>query len=707
MNKKHTLKKTAALLLGLALTVGGTGCGFITTDNQEDLEQKVATVDISGRLKTSANSEYKNYADDVASIVKDLSNVITKRDLVSYFMSTGYQYVEQYGYTYEATFNMLLDGLVSREIMIQYAVAYYLKNGANDGITAKNCKDYIEAELKKVSGKEKALLESHPEVLTLKYFLTDGGKSEAENLKDYDSTVYNLKKSINASLDSLEGSYITAESEEHKHEEARTLPTGVDTEKEDYYTSNYEIYTGRNGLDVCGEYEKLDGSTTATRQKAYNAFLTNLQSYNLINTDKSKGEVEDTADFNLLNYYYIELSSLLGQRLINKYYESLEAEISDKLDETYMQEKYNAYYAQNEQDYQNDPIAFATAMDGASADQFLLYGLKNFGYVYNILIPFSASQNVEYTAAKNRGLTEEQLYAKRAEILNNVKGTDQRSSWISAHDHANYSYEKDGKYYFFDDSFSGTKYEELTQYAGTYAFNGEVTYDADTEEYDIVKNEVDIAQFMQIFEDHINATVEGDDDIVEVTEETATYNVAPYKANGKVDYSKFVRYTGKVDFGGDNAPADFFNKASKQYQALSAVNELMFAYSTDTGCLNTYMGYSVSPYGTNFVKEFEYAAQQVVKEGVGSFAVCATDYGWHIVYCSFAYTANGDAYGVYDHNAKDTEGTFSNLFYESMKESAYTNYATEEQNRLLIEYDHEDCVTRFPKAYKDLLELDK
>ena len=74
--------------------------------------------------------------------------------------------------------------------------------------------------------------------------------------------------------------------------------------------------------------------------------------------------------------------------------------------------------------------------------------------------------------------------------------------------------------------------------------------------------------------------------------------------DGEVDsYGNFVKYVGKVN-GIDTAPANYFNKESKGYKALSAVNELMFAYSTDTGCLNTYMGYAVSPYGTDFVPEF-------------------------------------------------------------------------------------------------------
>ena len=92
MNNKHTFKKAAALFLGLALTAGATGCSFITTDNQADLEQTVATVDITAKL--TGTDEYKN---EVKAIVDKMSSDVLKRDLISYYLSTGYMYVEQYG----------------------------------------------------------------------------------------------------------------------------------------------------------------------------------------------------------------------------------------------------------------------------------------------------------------------------------------------------------------------------------------------------------------------------------------------------------------------------------------------------------------------------------------------------------------------------------------------------------------------------------
>ncbi len=699
MNRKNSVKKTAALLLGLALAVSSVGCSnFIVTDSEKDLAQTVAKVDISAQLAKDG-SEYKDVAAGVGEIVKSLSTEISKRDLVAYFLSTGYQYVESYGYTYEDTFNMLIDGLVSREIMIQYAIAYYLKN---TGLTVAGCQEYAAAQKAAASEKEKALLSSHPEVLTLKYFLTDGGADETE----YKQAVYSLKKSLNDSLDSLETSYIKAETDDHDHGEVRTLPTGVDTEKEDYYNENYGIYTGRNTKDGeggYGDYEKQDGSTTSTRQKAYNAFLANLQGYNMIGD-------EDTADVTHLNYYYVELSSILGQSLINKYFDDLQNSVTAKLDGTYMQNKYNEIYASQESSYKTDPKGFATAMDSVSDTSFLLYGLDGFGYVYNILLPFSTSQNIRYTEAKNnKANTQDDLYNIRKNILKDVRGKDLRDSWISAHDHANYSYTKvegeQTKYYFFEDNLAeNSRYEKLKQYAGNYAYNGKV--EEEDGELVATSNEVSIDEFIAIMEGQINGALGG---TVATGSTLAAYGagqntVYTDKTTDKVDYSKFMYYKGTTNLGEVNVK-DYFNESSNIYKAISAVNELMFAYSTDTGCLNTYFGYAVSPYKTDFVKEFEYAAQEAVRGGAGTYVVCATDYGWHIVYASYVYKT-GDVYSGYVEADKEVEGTFSNLFYESMKSSAATNYSTEKQNEVLNRYNNDDSVKLYKSRYKDLLELD-
>lgn len=702
MSKRHTLKKTAALLLGIALTVGGTGCNFLTTDNQKDLAQTVATVNIAENLKN--DETYKDYADAVAELVNNggLSTDIYKRDLIAYFLSVGATYVQSYGYTYKDTFNMLMDTLVRRKIMMQYAVAYYLAKG--DGVTAEGCEAYVKAETEKAQGREKELLEKYPEVLTYKYFLTKGGN--AEEMDDYNLSVYSLLQSLNSSLDSLEESVIVAEEEEHDHGTARTTPTGVATEKEDFYpvdadgNLNYGVYTGRNALDACGEYEKVEGSTTVTRRKAYNSFLASLQSYGLIQDN------ENTAEVTQLDYFYTELASSLGVALINKYYEDLQDEVIQGISDAYVEQKYNEIYEAQKYSYE-DVSAFETAIGSLSDDSFVLYGARDFGFVYNILIPFSATQEQAYSAAKNKGLTQEDLYEEREAILANIQAKDLRDSWISAHDHANYSYVKDGKYYFFEDNFTNPdRYESLTQYAGNYAYNGTVDT-SDEHNYKFTPNKMDIDGFIAEMNGYITE-VSG----CEVSGKKATtYGSSYVNADESVNYGNFVYYSGKVQGLEGETNANYFNPESTQYKVVSAVNEIMFAYSTDTGCLNTYMGYAVSPYKTSFVSEFEYAAQEAVKGGVGSIVVCATDYGWHIIYCSFVYDApegenGGDVYGGYKAADKDVEGTFSNLFYESLKATSASNHASEVESSVLNKYNNDTSVTLYTSRYQDLLDMD-
>ena len=734
MNKKNTLKKTAALMLGLALTVGATGCNFIVTDSQRDLAQTVATVNITDALK-----EDERYGEVIANTVDNIigTSEISKRDLITYFLNAGSSYVDSYGYEY--TFNMLLDTLINREIIIQYAVAYYLSQKDENGAyiyTQEKHDTFVDAQLNAAASDEKAkeLLEAHPEVLTFKYFLTEGGAE----MEEYYRAEYSLKKSLNSSLDSLETGFIKTSDHEHDEEaETRTLPTGVGTEKADYYTQNYQIYTGRNSLAECGDYEAQEGSTTTTRRNAYNSLLSNLNAYGLIST--KDGKVENPSDIYHLDYYYVELTSTLTQALINKYYEDVEADVEEKMNKvvdsvtgkTYVETKYDALLEEQKRAYENKSSDFKTAMDGVSDSSFLLYGTKDFGYVYNILIPFSVEQEIEYAMYKAQGLTTNDLYLKRKELWSEIKAEDQRSTWISDDEHLDYSYVKDGKYFFFEDNTTNAeKYEALNLYAGVYPFQGSVEKVDDELKIKAETNKsVDdvLEDMLRLIED-ATGIVSGRNENVKQAylAETEYTTDAKKDADGNEvkdekdnvimedddvveDYEKFIYYSGKVDFGAGYKTSDHFNPESASYKALAAVNEIMFAYSTDPGCLNSYMGYVVSPNGNGYVPEFEAAAQWAVSNGVGSWAVVPTDYGWHIIYCSFAYSENGE---VYEYNHEDAVGekaeekaTFSYLFYNSLKEKMVSNTMNEEQAIVLNQFNNNKTVKKYQKAYQDLLDM--
>ena len=691
MNKKNTLKKTAALLLGLALTVGATGCNFIVPDTAADYDQTIATVDITKALANDKDFD-KASTDAIGEILKKVPAEISKRDLISYFMNVGTQYVENYGYSYEDTFNMLLDGLVSREIIIQYAIAYYLKNGSTNGMTVKGCTDAV--------GEATGI---DAELATLKYFLTEGGKDSTA----YDRAEYNLKKSLNDSLDSMEQTYIDAEEEEGEHNHgSRTTPTGVGTQKEDYYTTNYEVFTGREVVGENNEYERVEGSTMATRQKAYNRFLANLQGYSLIGKDEDASKIKD------LKYYKIELSSALGQALITKYYEDLEATALEKLDGDSVTKKNNELYKDQEELYEKDPDGFATAMDSVSDTTPLVYGLNDYGFVYNILLPLSKSQEIEYTEAKNRGLSQDKLYSTRRDILSRVQGEDLRSEWVDKHDHANHAYKDGENWYFFEDSTKNNdKYEALDHYLGILPFNGTI----DEETMEATSDKVSVDEVLGMFTDYalsLGLTNNEDTAWNKKYTEATTY----YKEGTKdIDYSNFMYRAGTISGTDlDTSVDNYFNKGTedapnKFYNLLSYANELMFAYSTDPGCLNKYFGYSVSPYTTNYMKEFEYAAQWAIKEanktGGVAYAVAPTDYGWHIIITTVTYKDGAVYENGYNHDEKDIEGTFSNIFYESLKSSVVNSYTSAIENSVLKEY-KDSSVTKYESRYKDLLEMD-
>jgi hypothetical protein len=66
---------------------------------------------------------------------------------------------------------------------------------------------------------------------------------------------------------------------------------------------------------------------------------------------------------------------------------------------------------------------------------------------------------------------------------------------------------------------------------------------------------------------------------------------------------------------------------------------------------------------------------------------------------------SGDVYDGYNGAEKETEGTFSNLFYESPKSTTASTYVSEAQTKVLNGY--KDAATYHKDAYQDLLDLDE
>lgn len=738
-------KKLICAAAAVALTLGATMTGCVATINEEDLKQKIAVVNI-----TKSESFSTAFTDDrYASAISDEN--ILKSDLLSSFLSYGYQYVS-YGYSYSDTFELIVGNLTSNAVVAQYATVSVLKNKVDAGeLTIEKFKEEAD--------------KGEKEMYT--YLL---GGEESEGVK---SAKYSLYSSLNSGLDSYEKE-VLVEEDEYKGTQSRAVPTGIDTVKEEFIPEGYGIYTGYDNylLSQAGDYyEPLNGTNKNTRRKAYAKFISYLKSNYLITS-----EDEGTTDILQLSYVRDSYVAQLRQEVIDEFNETFEEEqekllttIDGETDKyTFIENAYNGLdgeYTKQANTY-DDVTSFESAFGSYSASSFILYSpdttkdteaqttedgttYGTYGYVYNILLPFSTMQDVRNKELQNYSnkeiISKDEYYYERNQLLKKIETTDQRGAWFNgtvdysfdgtdvelnvtdAQGNALYMYtggDADRKYLFFENNLTKPdEYEQLDKYIGAYTYNGKVTKNADGS-YKLVPKKLDIDGMLSEFSSYINYVL-GTTSAVKVsagdiydaatakTDKNFTnFNTAYYENKefvddeDMVDYGKLVYATGKVELA-DVSKEKRFVKTEAQYKAMSAVNELQYAYTTDTGVLSQYVGYSVTAYETSFIKEFEYAAQQALRMGVGAFKVCAGSYGWHLIYVTDTFSFNGgEAYTPdWSKTQVETEGTFENLFYEWVKGTVLTNEANVKRAEILHDYNVEKAVTVYRKAYKDLAGL--
>lgn len=738
--KKKTLMG-AVLASAIALSASFAGCSLVSSNANKDMEQVVATVNISTAegLTERDNLLIEKYKSAVG------STDIIKRDLIAYFLNAGYSQVQS-GASYETVFNSLLDGLVDNAVLTQYAIMYVLdyKSGGNDETVLGEYNS-------KTTYAEK-----------LEYLLNDPAAYPDDSDKDIKIAQYNLYSSLNNAIDSYEESLIEEDEKAAGTSESRSTPSGVDVQQDDYYPAgdnkklDYNVYTGYAGygLGDSGVFKDdlHEGSTKSTRIKAYNNFMASLIQNGMVDPDK-----EDLRDVKNINYVRDEYVTQLENRLLEKYYDLYEEEQNSRFsgggEYGYINSIYNDLLRKDEQNYA-DAASFKTAMDNMSDTSFVLYspgtdGNGTFGYVYNILLPFSAKQKLQLTAYQNDPVYKNSdgegynlnYYLKRNELLKNIKTTDQRSAWFNGS--VDYSFKAaEGEYFdsvataenpysgvsrgylFFENNLTDSAhYKPLEKYAGKYAYKGYV-YEREDGSYLLKPDELGIDQMLAEFKAYVNyvlgepkADYEIKENYYENLTEANFYD--PAKPDKKeINYENFVYASGKVDLGvsGVQYRGNIFNKESACYKALSAVNELQYAYTTDTGVLSEYLGYSVSTGNdTGYIKEFEYAAHKAIEGGAGSFTVCAGDYGWHLIYATYTFgTPDPDNVGSSAGGAEyapdwaanvDKEGTFENLFYEWVKSNDISEISTTRRTQLINQFNSESTVKKFQNRYQDLLDL--
>lgn len=752
--KKKLLAIIMALVMGVS--VGAlASCDIVTTDSEKDMAQTVAEVNISKSEDFAEDGAFYAYKD----VIRPMS--VSKRELVAYFVNSGYSYISQ-GYTYTKTFDLLVDSMVNYKIIIQYAMAYFFEN-ASGYYTP----DAYKTAVGDASGEELSLKtlvffldNAADEENRLSYTDSNGVKQYYKDRENnyytrYDQAVYALKKSINTAIDTQEAKYISASSPSSSSDsdgEDRATPNGVNTEKEDYFDPSYAIWTGSNSSAECGSYKKQDGSTAETRKKGYNAFVNMLASNYLISDDElpkaAKGELES------LGYYRSELITQLESALSEKLNDHYETQAKSSITGKYLAERFNGLFSTQKALYDNDISSFESGLGSVSDSSFVLYcpegataqDATKYGFVYNILLPFSASQSYALKQYQSDdGLSEAELYGKRQGLLEKIQATDQRESWFNgatdysfkASERGITDYYDNGNvgtdpYLFFEESMTkssgeGAQYDKIQKYLGLYPYNGEVSYNAKKEEYKLTPNKLSVTEFLTEMESYLgyalgrgaagglSGTVSyNGNDITATDGMVSSYMQKPIlNADHEVDYSNFLYYIGKVD-GLDGNANNLFVEGTDTYKAMCAFNELQFAYSTDPGALNTYLGYSVSRYKTSFVGEFEYAAKVAISQGVGTYTVCPSDFGWHVIYCTYAFDegavysigwTTGDTAVVNEDNL--TKNSFEYYFYQAIKDSLIGSYVNVLESKTTNLYNTDTCVKVYKNRYSDYTDLDK
>ncbi|PWM70158.1 MAG: hypothetical protein DBX59_11495 [Bacillota bacterium] len=525
---------------------------------------------------------------------------ILKRDLVLMYLNYGYSYVQQGQYTQKEVMEMLMDQLVNNAIMVQNAVK---AKAESVGVTED--KYDIEKNIDK--------------------YLTSEEKAEA---------LYNTNKSINDLIDG----YKEAEEEEEKEtssETVRTAPTGAavyeeehkgfDTWEEFYNDYNAKGYVVKDdagdpigsGVETgfrvdAGEYKITDIET----KKAYNKVIKALEQNGLIGEDFDY----NTDSIYHTDYYKDALKSQRENIILSWYEQQLTVEILKTVSYRDLADRYAEMY-KAQQGY--TAAEYETALSGWSSSSPVVYNAYDgYGFVYNLLLGVNAAQSAEITALKEESnLSTAEYRAKRAEIISRVEAKDLRSSWITA----GYDFDFESKKFTHDYSLASSEY--------ALPFKGEVEWlnradkpenDADDEDYEPEYKINNVDKYdLKSFIDLIDSTL-----LSGVTAEEVS-GTPYYRVNKTAAATEIAEYEERV-------------------------NDLLFAFSTDPGSLNTYKGYLVKPVPESgetetYVQEFADAARELLKGeyGAGSYIVVGTDFGYHILFKSVTLKA-GEGYDTLD-----------------------------------------------------------
>ena len=552
---------------------------------------------------------------------------IYKRDLVLMYINYGYSYVQQGTYTQAQVFEMLMEQLVNNAILGQNAVK---AKAEQLGIT-ENIYD----------------LEAH-----MNEYFTEEEQQEA---------LYNTNKALNDVIDSYKDAEEEEEESETSSETVRTVPTGATNYEPEWGDFDnalafYKDYNSKGFTAQNEDGETMSGVETGFRRNGDVIEITDIETkraYNkVVEALESNGLIGEDFDYNAdsiydTDYYRDSLQSQRESVLISWYEEYLTAEILS----TVSYRDLEARYAEMYNTQKNYTVSeYETALDAWSASSpVVAYSYGGYGYVYNLLLGVNAAQKAEIEElGEEKNLSQAEYAARRERILSRTTAKDLRSTWITA----GYDFDYETLTFTHDYSLASETY--------ALPFQGTVKW----------VNEAD-------------KPAEGEDD-EDYTEKYEVTSVAEYDLEEFVAFLDETLYAG-VELNTDGTASSGYYRVARNTNGTEIpeyedrINDLLFAFSTDAGSLNTYQGYLISPEAEadeteTYVEEFAKAARELLTMEDGSYIIVGTDFGYHILFKSVALEADGgyptlgeylDSLGV-EKKIGDTTHTTWEGYYNAM-----------------------------------------
>lgn len=698
---KKILTKTITLLVAIVLSIGAfAGCGIITTNQDRDMNQVVASLSIGNGISEQEASQ-------AADIHKDY---ILKKELVAGYMSYGYNYVQSYGYTVSKAYATVLNSLVQSNVVVQQAkiklAQYYIDNKNNaelDGFA----KDYIETMAKNNAGATKAediynagISEAEYEKLSkagnyaelagyLKKYLSEYEIAQAEYkvLSSISSMIKSYKTKEDTEESEKETITVTARTAPSEHSHEKTLEVDLRTDPvEEYDKKVVKATLGEkvdqavlDEIDKC-EYAydlnmllyknyKLDLSDNASKS-ALNKAVKQLKKNGVIGSNETHDNGKQ-ADVVKYSYFQYMLKSQYESLIVTKYENQLkyDAEKQIKSGESALKQQFLAEYKSQSESYLSDYTAYETALNAATEEKGVYCNpYDGYGYVLNLLIGFTDEQTAVLKEQDSKaGISNADKLNNRTAMLKNLVAKDQRETWVKS------GYGKaENDTFTFDSDYVLSGKSELMSYIGK-------------------------ALLKESFKDK-------DDKGVEKT----SYSFKDVYANA-IAYSEFENKYLKL--AGMNNYAKFDEKnvdgtvnfvTEDLEENIKVFKDLMYAFSTDTGCLGKTYGYLYSPKtsATQYVPEFAAAAKAVVEKGEGAYTIVATQYGYHVILCTKTISKDGSAEKVFEElmKAADEEHGYSNTKVDSV----LSDYITKISNKMVNSYIKK--AEYVSKAYSDLIE---